>query len=256
MKSYYCVVKNGTDSVVSSIADVAIGCGAKTADGAWLKFMCYNLGVITNANSDPFTFAVNDSSILGKFYQWGRPDANYRAANNVTNFTTSSAYPYDWKISNGYKTTISDLYHQDDYLWRNHKNGVTDPCPDGWHVPSQSAFGAIFKGTADADIPGNAIANTWTPTGSWSWSDATNYGNGGYAVKPDGVTTTLFFPAAGCRSNETGVLSNVSLLGYYWSGSVAANGAFLFHFNGGMLFPGRSDARGFGISVRCISDSI
>jgi uncharacterized protein (TIGR02145 family) len=244
MNSYYCVVSNANGSVTSNIADVAIGCGAKTVTGGWLKFMCYNLGATTTA--DPFTFA---STILGDFYQWGRKDANPRGATDVANFTKSTAYPYDWKIPAGYANSLSTTYSQDDYLWRNH-NGTNDPCPDGWHVPSQSAFGAIFKGTADADVPGNATANTWSSTGTWGAD-----GSGGYAVKPDGVTTTLFFPAAGYRNYSTGALGNVGLYGHYWSSTPGATGAFNLTINSGRVYPAFIYSRGYGFSVRCVSEN-
>jgi uncharacterized protein (TIGR02145 family) len=246
MNSYYCVVSNAYGSVKSDVADVAIGCGAKTVTGGWLKFMCYNLGTTTTA--DPFTFA---SAILGNFYQWGRKDANPRGATDVTNFTVSTVWPYDWTIPEGYNTSkpLSSSYHQDDYLWRNHKNGTNDPCPDGWHVPSQSAFGAIFKGTADADVPANATANTWSSTGTWGAD-----GSGGYAVKPDGVTPTLFFPAAGYRSDGTGALYAVGLTGRYWSSTTGATGAFGLGLNSGRVYPAGIYTRGAGFSVRCVSE--
>jgi hypothetical protein len=82
MRSYYCVVSNGTDSVVSNVADVAIGCGAKTMDGRWLSFMCQNLGAAAApANLDAITFATNStipqgdtisSDAKGWLFQWGR----------------------------------------------------------------------------------------------------------------------------------------------------------------------------------------
>jgi uncharacterized protein (TIGR02145 family) len=244
MNSYYCVVSNAYGNVKSDMADVAAGCGAKTVSGGWLKFMCYNLGATTTA--DPFTFA---SAILGNFYQWGRNVANPRAANDVTNFTKSTAYPYDWKIPNGYGT-LSNSIHQDDYLWRNHKTGTQDPCPAGWHVPSQSAFGAIFKGTADADIPGNATANTWSSTGTW----VLDTGSGGYAVKPDGVTPTLFFPAAGNRYYNSGTLAQVASVGCFWSCESGATGGISLRFDRESVTPAHIERRAYGFSVRCVSE--
>jgi uncharacterized protein (TIGR02145 family) len=255
MNSYYCVVSNVYGSVISNVVDVAIGCGAKTATGGWLKFMCYNLG--GKRDADPFVFNVNDSTNLGKFYQWGRPDSIDRTEAVPANFIAASAYPYDWRIPAGYTTAnpLSTSYRQDDFLWRNNKNGANDPCPDGWHVPSQSAFGAIFKGIADADVYGNATANTWDPSDrSWEWTSATNYGNGGYAVKPDGSTTTLFFPAAGARSYSTGALDAVGLYGYYWSSTTGATGTFYLVIHSGKVHPAGINARGFGFSVRCVSE--
>jgi uncharacterized protein (TIGR02145 family) len=255
MNSYYCVVSNAYGSVTSNVVDVAIGCGAKTATGGWLKFMCYNLG--GKRSSNPFAFTANDSTNLGKFYQWGRPDSIARTEIVPAIFTKATAYPYDWKMPTGYGATppLSATYHQDDYLWRNHKNGDYDPCPTGWHVPSQSAFAAIFKGTADADVYGNATANTWDSSGrTWSWTDATTYGNGGYAVKPDGVTTTLFFPAAGYRNYSTGVLYNVGLNGHYWSSTTGATGAFYLNFISQRVYHAHINYRGYGFSVRCVSE--
>jgi uncharacterized protein (TIGR02145 family) len=242
---YYCVVSNAYGSVKSDLAEIAVGCGAKTTTGGWLKFMCYNLGATT---TDPFTFVANTSTILGNFYQWGRPDANPRAANDTTNFTTSWAYPHDWKIPAGYNNTITPTTRQDDFLWRNQKES-TDPCPTGWHVPSKSAFGAIFKGTTDADVPGNATANTWTSTGTFSGTS----GNGGYAVKPDGITTTLFFPAAGHRDSG-GALRYVGLTGHYWCGATDSAGADRLYIGNNYVNVATTVSRGHGFSVRCIAE--
>jgi uncharacterized protein (TIGR02145 family) len=250
--SFYCVVSNEFGSVTSNVADIALGCGAKTATGAWLKFQCYNLGVPVVAYSrDPFSYSASDTTMLGKFYQWGRPNPANRV-NNSNNWTNATAYPYDWNIPNGYsdKSPLSNTYHQDDLLWRNHKNGANDPCPDGWHVPAQTAFGVIFKGTADADVSANATANTWTATGSFV--DVT--GNGGYTVKPDGVTTTLFFPAAGYRYFSIGALYYVGFNGYYWSSTTAGAGAYYLGIDSGRVYPSRINYRGNGFSVRCISE--
>jgi uncharacterized protein (TIGR02145 family) len=186
-------------------------------------------------------------------HDWGRPDSIARTLAIPTNFIAATAYPYDWKISNGYKTAISDSYHQDDYLWRNHKNGATDPCPDGWHVPSQSAFAAIFNGTADVDVYGNATANTWTPTGTWSWTSASDYGNGGMAVRPDGSTITLFFPNAGLRDSASGNLDRVGLNGTYWTSTTGAVGAYTINFSITSVWPGYIMRRAMGYSVRCVS---
>jgi uncharacterized protein (TIGR02145 family) len=248
---FYCVVSNAYGSVKSDLAEIAVGCGAKTTTGAWLKFMCYNLGA-TDRTRDPFswTSAPADSAILGKFYQWGRSAANHRAANDTTNFTTSWAYPNDWKIPAGYNKTITNTYRQDDYLWRNQKDGTSDPCPTGWHVPSQSVFGAIFKGTADADVPGNATANTWTPTGTFSGTS----GNGGYAVKPDGSTATLFLPAAGHRNDDAGALRYVGLTGHYWCGATDSAGANRLYFDRDHVTVATIVSRGHGFSVRCVAE--
>jgi uncharacterized protein (TIGR02145 family) len=252
LTKFYCIVSNAYGSVTSNIAEVAHGCGAKTVSGGWLKFMCFNLGA-AKTDGDPFSWtSVSDTTKLGKFYQWGRPDAAHRVNNTVdsTNFTQTFNYPHDWKIRFGYTRPITDSYHSDDYTWRHNKNGTADPCPEGWHVPAQSAFGAIFKGTADADAYSNATANTWTPTGTFD----TATGNGGYAVKPDGSTTTLFFPAAGYREPSDGQVYNVGLHGGYWSSTTITTGAHDLNIGSEKVCPAYIDNRGGGFSVRCIAE--
>jgi uncharacterized protein (TIGR02145 family) len=247
MNSYYCVVSNAYGSVKSDVADVAIGCGAKTVSGGWLRFMCYNLG--GKRGDDPFVFTAKDSTNLGKFYQWGRPDSIACTAAIPKNFIAATAYPYDWMIPEGYATPLDDSYHQHDYLWRNAKNGDIDPCPTGWHVPSQSVFAAIFKGIADVDVPTNATANTWSSTGTWG-----SGGNGGYVVKPDGSTATLFFPAAGNRYTPAGALGSVGQFGLYWSSTTSATNAFALLIKSEEVLPAYSVGRGNGFSVRCVSE--
>jgi uncharacterized protein (TIGR02145 family) len=250
MNSYYCVVSNAYGSVKSNVADVAIGCGAKTVTGGWLKFMCYNLGA-TDRSKDPFIY---DDDILGSFYQWGRPVPTDRTEAIPANFIVSSVYPNDWKMPYGYSTDFSDSYRQDDYLWRNYKADDKDPCPDGWHVPSQSAFEAIFKGTADADIPANSTANTWTPTGNWASSPATPEGNPGYAIMPDGIITTLFFPAAGCRRSWTGGVVSIGWSAVLWTSTTSSSAAINAEFARELISPSRTGHRAAGMSVRCIQE--
>ena len=254
LNKFYCIVSNDYGSVKSEVAEVAHGCGAKTVSGGWLKFMCYNLGA-TDRTKDPFTWAgpaSSDTAILGKFYQWGRNAAAHLVNNTVdsTNFTKTFYYPHDWRIRFGYTRPLADNYRQDDYLWRNFKNSAHDPCPDGWHVPAQSAFSAIFKGTADVDIPANATANTWTPTGTF----AEGTGNGGYAIKPDGSTTTLFFPAVGHRNANDGQVYAIGLYGRYWSSTPTNTGVPNLSFSKGSVLPSSLYHRGNGLSVRCISE--
>jgi uncharacterized protein (TIGR02145 family) len=244
---FYCVVSNASDSVKSNMAEIALGCGAKTVTGGWLKFMCYNLGA-EDTNADPFSYKSGETKILGKFYQWGRKDAADRA-NTATNWTNAPYYPYDWKIPNGYTSALSDSYHQNDYLWRHHRVS-TDACPSGWHVPSLSAFAAIFKGTSDGDKPVNATVNTWTPTGSFSEGT----GNGGFAIQPYGETTTLFFPAQGFRDKSDGSVSGVGQFGTYWTGDAAESGALVFWFQATFIAPGSVGERGRGLSVRCLAE--
>ncbi|GHT87916.1 hypothetical protein FACS189474_1980 [Bacteroidia bacterium] len=246
MRSYYVVVSDANgNSVTSDVADVAIGCGAKTVTGGWLKFMCYNLGSV-DTQLDPFTFA---SGNLGAFHQWGRQGAADRTNTDV-NWTNAPKYPYDWKLPNGYDTPLSDTYHSDDYLWGTLSSGY-DPCPSGWHVPSQTAFAAIFNGTADADEIAHANANTWVKSGGLE--DFTDY-EGGVSARPDGTTTTLYFPAAGYRHYYAGVPMGEGFRVDYWSGSTYGTLAYHLYVSADKFYPAEPTLKGYGLSVRCIFD--
>jgi uncharacterized protein (TIGR02145 family) len=270
MESYYVVVKNNAgDSVVSNIAEVALGCGAKTVDGGWLKVACYNHGVtIADKSNDPFTYKTGTDEgstsvkyygaggILGPFYQWGRNDSVPRT--NVGNVTgplpttggtagTNSLAKGDNQLTAGNATTWGNFitgtdatYNCDwrqgawDYLW--YANRQT-PCPNGWWNPTQTDWGSITSGGTNRILPTNA-AN------AMEWAT-------GFRFKPDGSTTTLFLPAAGYRYYN-GAVNSVSTSGTYWSSTVAASMAFLLNFFNGYLSQGDAISRGTGRSVRCV----
>jgi uncharacterized protein (TIGR02145 family) len=76
------------ETLTSDIAEVAVGCGAKTINGDWLSFMCFNLGTTmanptianqknqvvtlgTNSPGNEATFA-NEQAVWGSLFQWGR----------------------------------------------------------------------------------------------------------------------------------------------------------------------------------------
>jgi uncharacterized protein (TIGR02145 family) len=87
---FYCVATNtsGTE-VTSDIAEVAVGCGAKTIDGEWLSFMCFNVGadLFTIAEQQDYSFNLphsprdtyiqGEEELYGDLFQWGRvPDGH------------------------------------------------------------------------------------------------------------------------------------------------------------------------------------
>jgi uncharacterized protein (TIGR02145 family) len=258
MDSYYCVVSNAYGSTTSNIADVAAGCGAKAADGGWLKFMCHNLGassLTSNQSLDAITFgsgtAATDSTsndAKGWLYQWGRAtdghqwrssvsnttlatvtDATQTPSADPTQFITSSSHPYDWR-----QTPY-------DYLWRNWNDGRF-PCPSGWKVPSSSDWGALYRSGSTYGTPAQATVNTWV------WT------NKGYAISPDGATTTLFLPAAGYRTASLAALGGVGSNGTYWSSTPTSSGAFYLNFLSSRVGPEASSFRVTGVSVRCVAE--
>jgi uncharacterized protein (TIGR02145 family) len=255
MNSYYCVVSNAYGSVTSNVADVAIGCGAKTSDNTWLKFMCHNVGALPvgiGQSLDAITFTtdtLSSTNAKGWLYQWGRvtdghqwrgstlkagpialtDDASIPAGNDYYGkFITIGATPYDWRTP------------QRDYLWRNWPDGRF-PCPSGWRIPSSSEWGSIYRDGGSYGTPAAATVNTWY------WE------NMGYGIRPDGSTTTLFLPAAGYRIN-TGAFYNVGTYGRYWSSTSGSTGAFLLNFSSSRVSPEILLDRVSGFSVRCLAE--
>jgi uncharacterized protein (TIGR02145 family) len=258
MDSYYCVVSNAYGSATSNIADVAAGCGAKAADGGWLKFMCHNLGaspVGGTQSLDAVTFGSGtadtdstSSDAKGWLFQWGRAADGHQwrssaiaagpvsingtaqtpSDNDADKFVTNNTPPYDWRTP------------QYDLAWRNWSDNRF-PCPSGWKVPSSADWGALYRSGAIYGAPDLATANTW-------------YWENGYAIRPDGVTTTLFLPAAGFRhGTSSAALGNVGVTGNYWSSTTASGGAFPLSFASSRVSPETSHDRMLGFSVRCVA---
>ncbi|NDV47358.1 hypothetical protein D0T49_09905 [Paludibacter sp. 221] len=153
-------------------------------------------------------------------------------------FIKAPSYPYNWVDVT--KATTADLN------WRNQKNATYDPCPTGWRVPAQGEWSDIFRGGSAPGAKSTAVANTW----EWYSTGGTT----GYEIKPDGETTTLFLPAAGHRERSNGELYSVGANGNYWSGSLSSTYSLNLYFNGSTVYPARIDYRGYGFSVRCISE--
>jgi len=319
---YYCVAKNQTnDSVVSNVAEVAVGCGAKGLNGEWVSFMCFNLGanlltiaeqkatsiIHTDYNSSGglYTYVSGEENLYGDLYQWGRigdghekrtsESVLYNAAIPPTLESgnligTTQHYPdnqvsrtdatYYGKFIRGitanannwypnYSTTTASIADQ---LWRNGRYAANDPCAKikedglsyetyyppqdgtasantGWCTPSQDSWGNIYRGGSVSGSPSIAMANTWSLYNGGN----SDYSNGvkGFEIKPNGVTTTLFLPASGLRSNSSGNLYFAGTSGYYWSTTTSGSNALMMFFSGS-VYPGYSNVRTYGYALRCI----
>jgi uncharacterized protein (TIGR02145 family) len=273
---FYCVVSNASGSVTSDIAEVALGCGAKTTTGGWMKFMCHNLGaakVGASQSLNAITFEYTSTGTgkdtvsidaKGWWFQWGRladghqwrdnsaahtiagPDTILKAdgsvsANRTGKFITNNSI-YAWY------TAFDWRYPQYDFLWRNALAGHV-PCPLGWHVPSSSEWGRIYRdGGGSYGFSAQATVNKWT------WKSGTTATGQGFLVQPDGATTTLFLPAAGYR-DANGLVIDTGAGGYYWSTTSASSGAFFLAFSPEVVQTDVAMARGFGFSVRCIAEN-
>jgi hypothetical protein len=186
-------------------------------------WMDRNLGAAQVATSG------TDANSYGDLYQWGRWADGHQIRTSATTTTFSSTDqpgnanfilgpnpPYDWR-----STTNSNL-------WQG-VNGVNNPCPTGYRLPTQAEW--------DAE--------------RLSWS---NQNAAGAFASP------LKLPMAGRRDGSDGSITQVGTYGWYWSSTTAYQGACncniskrLYFFNTG-LNNTDDNGRSNGFSVRCIRD--
>ncbi len=194
---------------VTTVADVTNPTTGKT----WLD---RNLGASRVAQSS------TDTEAYGDLYQWGRGTDGHQIRTSGTTSTLSSSdkpghgnfitvgssSPYDWRSP------------QNNNLWQG-VNGVNNPCPAGYRLPTEAELNAERV--------------------SWGSNDAA----GAFA-------SPLKLPLAGIRFYSTGSLY-VGSSGNYWSSTLDGTSSrrLYFHSNGALV---SSEGRANGDTVRCIKD--
>ncbi|MDC1205152.1 fibrobacter succinogenes major paralogous domain-containing protein, partial [Salibacteraceae bacterium] len=185
-----------------------IGVTNPTTGETWMD---RNLGATQVATSS------TDANSYGDLYQWGRRSDGHQCRTSSTTTTLSSidqpangnfilgpSAPYDWRSP------------QNTNLWQG-VNGVNNPCPKGYRVPTETEL--------------NAERLSWNA----------NNGNGAFA-------SPLKLPRAGGRLNNGSLVGG----GHYWSSTVSGNGSRSFRYdNSAAMY---NDLRAKGYSVRCIKD--
>ncbi|MBQ5727152.1 MAG: hypothetical protein IIV58_06800 [Alistipes sp.] len=204
-------------------------------------FMDRNLGAYSNPNGS--TDADEIFNGYGMYYQWGRKDPFYRpydyafkgntdktvysATNTTVRFKYADAEKYDeagsmeFAIQNPTIFVRGSKDNDYDWLYNEHCNDLWgdkatksqyDPCPKGWRLPSEDSFD-VFDIAEDEDAAASADVRA-----RYGWT---------LVDKESGVK--MFMPAAGRKSFETGVFTNMSdygtdssplpWIGYYWTNS-------------------------------------
>jgi uncharacterized protein (TIGR02145 family) len=234
---------NGTGSYSSSITGLSPSTKyymrayatneAGTAYGEELSFTTPNEGEVINPvtgqvwmdrnlGANRVAQSSTDDQAYGDLYQWGRAADGHEKRNSPTtstlsnsdtpghgNFITVDSDPYDWRSPHN------------DNLWQG-VNGTNNPCPDGYHLPTEAEWEAERQ--------------------SWSSDDAA----GAFA-------SPLKLPVAGNRYDSFGSLNHVGSDGLYWSSTVVgtnSRGLRFYSRSAGMY----SSYRAAGLSVRCLKD--
>jgi uncharacterized protein (TIGR02145 family) len=181
-------------------------------------WMDRNLGASQAATSS------TDANAFGDLYQWGRGSDGHQCRTSATTTTLSSTdqpahgnfilapnAPYDWRSS------------QNDNLWQG-VNGVNNPCPTGYRLPTLSEL--------DAERA--------------SWNSQNSAGAYGSALK---------FSMTGGRNFADAQINTIGTNGSYWSSTINSTNASHIRFTISFADFINSN-RAFGLPVRCIKETV
>jgi uncharacterized protein (TIGR02145 family) len=186
-----------------------------------------------NLGAGQVATSSTDEDSYGDLYQWGRAadghqlrtSPNYTdeiTGDGVANFN-ASGNAWDGQFiprNSGDKNWVDPSVPDVNNLWQG-VNGINNPCPEGYRVPTISELDAERQ--------------------SWSSNNAA----GAFA-------SPLKLPASGARAFDSGNLADVGSRGLYWSSTISGVQSRSLYFEGNAFLLGSSRAQGF--SVRCIKD--
>ena len=179
-------------------------------------WMDMNLGASQVATSS------TDEDAYGDLYQWGRgTDGHEKRTSGTTPNLSNSDTPGhgDFIVIPATTPPVDWRSPQNNDLWQG-VNGVNNPCPSGYRLPTVAEWDAERE--------------------SWSSNDA------------DGAFAALKMPLTGVRYSIGG-LSSIGTLGHYWSSTIEGTAA---RYMGVSIYGAEMyfDGRAYGMSVRCIKE--
>ncbi len=229
--NYDVVISNGKKEVVSTPVVVSVrdsGVIATVVGAAGKTWMAYNLGASKIATS------ANDKDAYGNNFQWGRSNDGHEEIRWMSNIDGSSKYIATNVLANNdipsspsfiitKDSNVSTDWRQpgNDNLWQG-VNGINNPCPCGFRLPTEAEF--------DAEVKAAGITNAITAFNS-----------------------PLKLVTAGMRDGRNGILDFEGRNGYYWTSSVDGSLAKMRYFLNTSTANNVSK-RSFGYSIRCIKN--
>ena len=257
---------NGVCSGPPSTLDVTSGCGAKTINGGWKEFQCYNLGAAKAVQSmSPAEQAAyaTPADEYGFLFQWGRQADGHESRTSPvhTGFITTFDANGQPTIGNGagqfitnapFSATATNDWREpqsNSLWWVSGKVIANDPCgePD-WRIPTQSEWQSISNGGGML-TPIPTAGGIGTSGNIIKWNSS---GTPGMLFTPSGSTVpTLFLPAGGERMYDTAALSGVGTNGWYWVSTISGISAGYLSFSIVNINPNFYLVRAMGYSIRC-----
>ena len=184
----------------------------------------------------------------GKLYQWGRKyGQGYDTDATIPQLTKGQVSKTEGNLKsneNKYYYYKSDwVTPSDKELWNSGTESSpvkteSDPCPDGWRVPTKSELEMLIK-----------CHSYWTANDA----DQVGYWLSGEKTYTEDVPQ-VFFPVSGVRTYSNGGATGRGGVGYYWSSTPSNSGAEYFFFNRNNVSISTGGYRANGHSVRCVKE--
>ncbi|MDR1121486.1 MAG: fibrobacter succinogenes major paralogous domain-containing protein [Dysgonamonadaceae bacterium] len=267
VKKYFCVVRNGSKSVVTTRVRAVYGTGVFLNNDRWLTVLNYNLGVSSiNQNRTPtaqFLETAYTENVVGYLFQWGRAADGHQLRDNPNPFYTgvessvNGIATSNLNVGNGQVVNSHSAYGK--FITR---NDVTNSKSDWRQYPETSVNSIDAPAAAWIHDPCSSLTDggkTWRLPTSSEWvqicanNNVENTGKG-LRFKPDGTDASIFLPASGVRSRSGGILYDMGSYGHYWSSTSSDANVFTLNFGTTVITPARSVNRAHGMAVRCVSE--
>ena len=172
-----------------------------------------------NLGASQVAISFDDVNAFGDLYQWGRASDGHQLRNSTTTTVLSSSNSPN---HSDFILASSDwLSFSNDSLWQG-VNGINNPCPDGFRLPTEEEFEAERL--------------------SWSSNDAA----GAFA-------SVLKLTIGGARSRTSGAIGNVGTFVGYRTSTLNGNQSRLLGIAISNSFTANRD-RADGNCIRCIKN--